>query len=128
VTFTKEEAASGKVNYNYKMQEFPSEEAPGLSIFYKDAGGDIFHTYSTFGRGLEQLVGTYRILDLVPKGRDEDDLPFGMAWVRYHDRYETSQTEFADTDKPYWPDAESTTAAQSKSPATCGCGTAEAKA
>ena len=127
VSFTKEEAASGQVNYNYKMQEFPSEEAPGLSAFYKDADGNIFHTYSTFGRGLEQLLGTYKILDMMPKGRDEDDLPFGMAWVRYHDRYETSQTEFADADKPYWPDEESA-ASQSKPSAACGCGSSEAKA
>src|SRR6267142_6404559 len=59
VSFTKEEMAQGKVNYNYTMQEFPSEEAPGFSVFYKDASGHVFHTYSTYGRGLEQLVGTY---------------------------------------------------------------------
>jgi predicted dithiol-disulfide oxidoreductase (DUF899 family) len=123
VSFTKEQAQSGPLYYNYTMQEFPSEEAPGLSVFYKDAAGDIFHTYSTFGRGLDQFLGTYRILDTTPKGRDEDDLPFSMAWVRYHDRYETSQTAFADADKPYWPDAD-----DAKPTAACGCGTAEAKA
>jgi predicted dithiol-disulfide oxidoreductase (DUF899 family) len=64
VSFTKEELAQGKVSYNYTMQEFPSAEAPGLSVFYKDADGDVFHTYSTYGRGLEPLVGTYMILDL----------------------------------------------------------------
>ena len=74
VSFTKDELAQGTVNYNYTLQEFPSEEAPGLSVFYKDAGGDIFHTYSTYARGLDPLVGTYTILDLVPKGRDEDHL------------------------------------------------------
>jgi predicted dithiol-disulfide oxidoreductase (DUF899 family) len=57
-------------------------------VFYKNAGGDVFHTYSTYGRGCEPLVGTYSILDLVAKGRDEDGLPFTMAWVRHHDSYE----------------------------------------
>jgi len=101
VSFTKEETAQGKVNYNYTTQEFPSEEAPGISVFYKDADGDVFHTYSTYGRGTEPLVGTYMILDMVPKGRDEDQLGFTMEWVRHHDRYGTD--EFADANKPYWP-------------------------
>jgi predicted dithiol-disulfide oxidoreductase (DUF899 family) len=117
VSFAKEELEQGKVNYNYTMQEFPSAEAPGLSVFYKDAAGGVFHTYSTYGRGVELLMGTYRILDLVPKGRDEDHLGFAMEWVRYHDRYGTD--EFADADKPYWPETAS---------ATCGCGSAEAHA
>lgn len=103
VSFSKEETARGKVSYNYTMMEFPSEEGPGLSVFYKDAGGDVFHTYSTYARGLDPLVGAYQVLDLAPKGRDEDQLPFSMAWVRYHDRYGTN--EFADADKPYWPEA-----------------------
>jgi Bacterial protein of unknown function (DUF899) len=57
------------------MGEFPSEEAPGASVFAKDAAGEVFHTYSSYARGLDILMGTYNILDLVPKGRDEDDLP-----------------------------------------------------
>lgn len=114
VSFTPEELAQGKVNYNYTMQEFPSAEGPGLSVFYKDAKGDIFHTYSTYGRGLEEIMSTYRMLDLVPKGRDEDDLEFSMAWVRYHDCYGTNK--FADADKPYWPEV----AVAPLSPA-CGC-------
>jgi hypothetical protein len=82
VSFTKEEMAHGKVNYNYTMQEFPSDEGPGLSVFYKDPiTSEIFHTYSTYARGLDPLVGTYTILDLVPKGRDEDHLGFPMEWV-----------------------------------------------
>jgi len=117
VSFTKDEMAQGKVNYNYAMQEFPSEEAPGISVFCQDAGGDVFHTYSSYGRGLEQLVGTYMILDLVPKGRDEDKLGFTMEWVRHHDRYGTD--EFADPTKPYWP------ATESPSSTTCSCGSAE---
>ncbi len=116
VSFTKEELAQGKVGYNYTLQEFPSEEAPGLSVFYRDAAGEIFHTYSSFGRGLETLLGTYMMLDLVPKGRDEDGLDFPMAWVRYHDRYDTNQ--FADADKPYWPETTSST--------ECGCASARA--
>jgi predicted dithiol-disulfide oxidoreductase (DUF899 family) len=57
-------------------------------VFAKDSSGDVFHTYSTYGRGLDMLIGTYHFLDLVPKGRDEDELAFTMAWVRHHDRYE----------------------------------------
>jgi predicted dithiol-disulfide oxidoreductase (DUF899 family) len=118
VSFSEEELAQGKVDYNYTMQEFPSAEAPGLSIFYKDAAGDVFHTYSTYGRGLEALMSTYRILDLVPKGRDEDHFGFPMEWVRYHDRYGTN--EFADADKPYWPETASSE--------TCGCESKKAHA
>jgi predicted dithiol-disulfide oxidoreductase (DUF899 family) len=88
VSFTPEEKASGKVAYNYSVCEFPSEEAPGASVFAKDAAGEVFHTYSTYGRGLDILMGTYNLLDLVPKGRDEDELSFSMSWVRHHDRYE----------------------------------------
>ena len=88
VSFTKEEMAKGKVYYNYTTQEFPSDEAPGVSVFHRDDSGDIFHTYSSFGRGLDMLVGAYNILDLAPKGRDEDGLASTMAWVRHHDRYD----------------------------------------
>jgi predicted dithiol-disulfide oxidoreductase (DUF899 family) len=119
VSFTEEELARGQVNYNYTMQEFPSAEAPALSVFYKDADGGIFHTYSTYGRGVEVLMGTYRILDLVPKGRDEDHLSFEMEWVRHHDRYGTNQ--FADADRPYWPET------ASPSSASCCCESAEAR-
>jgi predicted dithiol-disulfide oxidoreductase (DUF899 family) len=88
VSFTKDEMAQGKVNYNYGMTDFPSEEGPGASVFYKDENGDIFHTYSAYARGLDILVGTYNLLDLTPKGRDEVGLPQTMAGVRHHDRYE----------------------------------------
>ena len=107
VAFTKDDIAQGKVYYNFTLQEFPSEEAPGISVFHKDARGDVFHTYSTFGRGVELLVSTYMILDMVPRGRDEDHLGFTMEWVRHHDRYGTD--EFADTSKPYWPPTASST-------------------
>ena len=57
-------------------------------MFYKDDAGEIFHTYSTYGRGVEVMMGTYAMLDLTPKGRDEGDGPYKMDWVRHHDRYE----------------------------------------
>jgi predicted dithiol-disulfide oxidoreductase (DUF899 family) len=87
VSFTPEELAKGEVYYNYGMRRFLSEELPGISVFCKDDAGDIFHTYSTYGRGLEVMMGTYDLLDLTPKGRDERD-DGGMEWVRHHDRYE----------------------------------------
>ena len=88
VTFTPDEMAKDRVYYNYATTKFPSQEGPGASVFYKDEAGDIFHTYSTYARGLDILIGAYNYLDLVPKGRDESDLPWSMAWVRHHDRYE----------------------------------------
>ena len=87
VSFSKDDMRKGKVYYNYDMSEFPSEEAPGASVFYRDANGDIFHTYSCYSRGLDILIGAYNFLDLAPKGRDEAALPWTMAWVRHHDRY-----------------------------------------
>jgi predicted dithiol-disulfide oxidoreductase (DUF899 family) len=88
VSFTEQEVASGKVDYNYTMQPFGSTEAPGLSVFGKDADGVVFHTYSVYGRGVELMMGAYRIMDLTPKGRDEDNLEWSMEWVRHHDRYD----------------------------------------
>jgi len=88
VSFTPEELAKGTVYYNYTQRPFPHEEAPGLSVFARAANGDLFHTYSTYGRGVEQLIGAYTLLDLVPKGRDEEGLDYGMEWVRHHDRYD----------------------------------------
>jgi len=90
VSFTPEEKAGGEVYYNYGLTEFPSEEAPGLSVFAKNEKGEIFHTYSSYARGLDILVGAYNFLDFAPKGRDEDALPWTMAWVRHHDRYDTA--------------------------------------
>lgn len=87
VSFSKEDKGQGKVYYNYAMMDFPSEEAPGTSVFYKNDAGEIFHTYSSYARGLDILIGTYNFLDLTPKGRDEDGLSHSMAWVRHHDRY-----------------------------------------
>jgi predicted dithiol-disulfide oxidoreductase (DUF899 family) len=87
VSMTKDETEKVEVYYNYTMQKFPSEERPGTSVFYKDAAGNIFHTYSSYGRGLDILIGAYNWLDLVPKGRDEEGLAHTMAWVRHHDKY-----------------------------------------
>jgi predicted dithiol-disulfide oxidoreductase (DUF899 family) len=75
-------------DYNYERQEIDSDEMPGASVFYKDASGAVFHTYSAYARGLDILVGAYNFLDLTPKGRDEAELPWTMAWVRHHDKYE----------------------------------------
>lgn len=86
VSASKEETASGKVYYNYEETEFPSDERPGMSVFFKQ-NGEVFHTYSTYARGLDILVPTYNLLDLTAKGRDEEGLPHTMAWVRHHDRY-----------------------------------------
>jgi predicted dithiol-disulfide oxidoreductase (DUF899 family) len=98
VSFTPEERA-GKVNYNYEQMQFPSEEAPGLSVFFRDPSGEVFHTYSSYARGLDIFVGTYNFLDHVPKGRDEDGLAHTMAWVRHHDKY--SQGYFVDPKQLY---------------------------
>jgi predicted dithiol-disulfide oxidoreductase (DUF899 family) len=76
------------VDYNFTMQPFPLPDAPGISVFYKDDAGQIFRTYSTYGRGVEAMMGTYDLLDLAPKGRDEAASGNKMAWVRHHDRYE----------------------------------------
>jgi len=90
VSFRPEQQAKGEVYYNFGLRRFPTEEAPGVSVFYKDDAGDVFHTYSTYGRGVEVMMGTYNLLDLVPKGRGERDVGHKMAWVRHHDRYEST--------------------------------------
>lgn len=99
VSFSKEEQAKGKVYYNWEMTEFPSEEGPGTSVFYKNEAGEIFHTYSSYGRGLDPMLSAYNWLDLTPKGRDEDGLAFSMAWVRHHDKYQDEQA--VDAKRPY---------------------------
>jgi predicted dithiol-disulfide oxidoreductase (DUF899 family) len=98
VSVSPQEKASGKVFYNYEMiEKFPSDERPGASVFYKNSTGDVFHTYSTYGRGLDILIGAYNFLDLAPKGRDENGLAWSMAWVRHHDRYEGAAVDPAAT-------------------------------
>ena len=88
VSFTPEELAKGEAYYNYRMTDPGVDELSGLSVFYKDESGDIFHTYSSFGRGGEEVLGTLMLLDLTPKGRNETGPNFNFTdWVRHHDRY-----------------------------------------
>ncbi len=87
VSFTPEEAEKGEVFYNFRVGKFPSEEAAGISVFYKNEQGDVFHTYSCYARGLDMVNGAYHYMDLAPKGRDEGSLPYTMAWLSRHDQY-----------------------------------------
>jgi predicted dithiol-disulfide oxidoreductase (DUF899 family) len=88
VSFEPTDRVEGSVYYNFGMTRFPGTEAPGVSVFFQDGKGEVFRTYSTFGRGVEVMMGTYNMLDLVPRGRAERDVPNKMEWVRHHDRYE----------------------------------------
>jgi predicted dithiol-disulfide oxidoreductase (DUF899 family) len=108
VSFTKDELAQGTADYNYGGIVFQVEEAPGLSVFAKDADGNVYHTYSTYARGLDIFLGVYNFLDTVPKGRDEDGLKFSMSWVRHHDKY--TDGEVVDPTQPYLPPKVSGTA------------------
>jgi len=99
VSFTPEEVAKGRIDYNYGKWALTGEEWPGVSAFYKDDADDVFHTYSTYGRGVEVMMGTYHMLDLTPKGRSErDDTIYKMEWVRHHDRYEPESATKAAAD------------------------------
>ena len=86
VSFTEDELRAGTVDYNYAPNSFPMSEAPGISVFLKDKDGQIFHTYSTYARGLDMLNVAYHYVDLAPKGRDEGDA--GQSWVRRRDEYQ----------------------------------------
>lgn len=87
VSFTPEEIEAGQARYNYAMQPVGGPEQPGISVFHRNGAGQVFHTYSCYGRGIDAVNGAYQFLDLVPKGRDEDGLEFTMSWVRRHDQY-----------------------------------------
>jgi predicted dithiol-disulfide oxidoreductase (DUF899 family) len=95
VSFTHDELKHGEIEYNFGSQSVPVpaddspafEEAHGVTVFAKNAAGEVFHTYSAYARGAESLIGAYQYLDIVPKGRNEAGLPWPMAWVRHHDRY-----------------------------------------
>jgi len=87
VSFDPDQNPDESVYYNYRDTIFPSSEAPGVSVFFKDEDGTVYHTYSAFARGLEDFNGTYRLLDATPKGRDEDALSYPMEWVRRRDQY-----------------------------------------
>ena len=87
VSFTPEAREKNEIRYNYQPSNFPADEAPGISVFAKGEDGRIYHSYSTYGRGLDMLNAGYHFLDLVPNGRNEDDLPYPMDWVRLKDEY-----------------------------------------
>jgi predicted dithiol-disulfide oxidoreductase (DUF899 family) len=86
-SFTPDQVAAGTY-YNYQVQPNKVSEQVGISVFARNERGEVFHTYSCYSRGVDMLNGAYHYLDLVPKGRDEDDLQFSMAWLRRHDQYE----------------------------------------
>jgi len=94
VSFKKEDLAKGKVYYNFQMTDASMEELPGSSVFYKDEEGNIYHTYSDYGRGGEEVLGAYMLLDVTPKGRNENG-PYRnlMDWVRRHDEYEAASVQ-----------------------------------
>jgi predicted dithiol-disulfide oxidoreductase (DUF899 family) len=93
VSFTKDELAHGKIYYNYATiedEKYLSDELPGFSVFYKDESGEVFHTYSSYARGGDLMLGAYNFLDLTPKGRNEREI---MDWVRRNDEYETGSAQ-----------------------------------
>jgi predicted dithiol-disulfide oxidoreductase (DUF899 family) len=87
VSFTPEQIAQGAQLYNFGTSGFGAEEAPGISVFYRDEADNIFHTYSCFARGLDMMNAAYHYLDLTPLGRHEQGLPYPMDWLRLRDRY-----------------------------------------
>jgi predicted dithiol-disulfide oxidoreductase (DUF899 family) len=90
VSFTQDDLAQGDVYYNYDLRKLQSEEMSEISVFYKDASGRVFHTYSSYARGGEIFLGTYNYLDLTPRGRNETGPNYNLTdWVRHHDRYGT---------------------------------------
>lgn len=94
VSFTPEQVASGSVGYNYGTSSYAYDELPGVSVFYKDEAGNIYHTYSTYTRGLDILLGSHAFLDLTPKGRCENGSG-GDTWLRYHDQYDRPEADGA---------------------------------
>ena len=86
VQFTPEEVEANRGDYNFGSNWIGHEEMPGVTVFARDAGGSVYRTYSAYSRGVEQLIGAYNLIDLTPKGRDEDPA-MPMSWVRHHDRY-----------------------------------------
>jgi predicted dithiol-disulfide oxidoreductase (DUF899 family) len=90
VSFTEDDLAKGKVYYNYEMTEASIGELPGISVFFKDADGTVFHTYSSYARGGDLLIGAYNYFDLTPKGRNETTI---MDWMRRHDEYDAAASQ-----------------------------------
>src|SRR6266496_613770 len=85
-SFTPESLKNGTAHYNYEQVDFDHQDREGVSVFYKDESGSIFHTYSAYARGIDIVNTAYNYLDLAPKGRDEDNLQFTQGWIRYHDQ------------------------------------------
>ncbi|MBR0794034.1 DUF899 domain-containing protein [Bradyrhizobium jicamae] len=93
VSFTPEQMQNGEARYNFGTTPPYGDELPGISVFYRDDAGDVFHTYSTFARGLDMMNAAYHYLDLTPLGRHEEGLPYPMDWVRLRDQYQPSQVQ-----------------------------------
>ena len=93
VSFTPEEIKTGHQRYNFGTSGFGIEDAPGISVFYRDEAGNIFNTYSCFARGLDMMNAAYHYLDLTPLGRHEEGLPYPMDWLRLRDQYQPAPTE-----------------------------------
>lgn len=87
VSFRPQDLDGGKAVYNYAPSATKMSDLPGVSVFYRDADGAIYHTYSTYSRGIDMLNTAYHYLDIVPMGRDEASLSYPMAWVKLHDQY-----------------------------------------
>jgi predicted dithiol-disulfide oxidoreductase (DUF899 family) len=83
-----EDLAKGEVSYNYRRQKMSMTDLTGVSVFYKDSNGEVFHTYSCYSRGVDMMNAGYHYLDLVPKGRNESSLPHSQSWVRHRDSYD----------------------------------------
>lgn len=88
-SFRPEDVGNEAISVNFAGPPKDEEPVPGLSAFLLE-GGQVFHTYSTYRRGLDPLLNTYNLLDLTPLGRHEEGLPHAMAWVKHHDKYATS--------------------------------------
>jgi predicted dithiol-disulfide oxidoreductase (DUF899 family) len=86
VSFSRRQIDAGGADYNYEKGNAKIEELPGISVFARE-GDEVFHTYSTYARGLDPYNATYQLLDIVPKGRDEDELSYPQEWVRRRDEY-----------------------------------------
>jgi predicted dithiol-disulfide oxidoreductase (DUF899 family) len=93
VSFAPEAVTSGNTMYNFGTTRFSAGEAPGISVFYRDEAGNIFHTYSCFARGLDMMNAAYHYLDLTPLGRHEEGLPYPMDWVRLRDHYQPAPVQ-----------------------------------
>ncbi|QOZ37502.1 thioredoxin family protein [Bradyrhizobium sp. CCBAU 53421] len=93
VSFTQGQIDAGDAKYNYGTTPLYGPELPGISVFFRDEKGDVFHTYSTFARGLDMMNAAYHYLDLTPLGRHEEGLPYPMDWVRLRDQYQPAPVQ-----------------------------------